>query len=545
MNAKAINIPTPFTFQVGKNDLGPLFFDSLKLKCSNFSPLAGALSSYVAGSNKPSAARANINQDPQVLKAASILADPVVRMINRTGGGAMPVSHFTACYNPGIDDQAFAVVTPSFEGSYLIQLFDSPWHYLGWWLVLNASEVGEPIGNYMPPPIRFESLVYMLHTIDAYRRCAFESMLDYTPAEQASIKPAEFIESMQQSIRSRDLRWLLPAFIGLIPNLNVSSFDGNPEFISALAKYDFLLPARDTETQEDIFVFGEAGKIMGVEFHRTWVKSIGFEIAASTPKGWRVMHRGFLAPTGFTNHLFILAMDAGGNCFVNHQAMDRHMLDHKLANLLAAVLNQKDIAEDGLHIEKAVPFIKETEIVQPVEAVSIPSAARPATPDKILCKFCGTNNDVDALFCKGCGQPVPKKELEQETTPKISEQSKTVTSASEKREEPKPVEKPKTEPPAAPRRPGLVVTGAGGTREPSPPDEETTSPQTAAAGGQVKSRLEATQKELDTCKLNLSKLEVRHKVGELSEEQYSESNKKLRAQIQELENTIAELKKQN
>ena len=148
MNAKAINVPTPFTFQVGKNDLGPLFHDSLKLKCSNFSPLAGPLSSYKAGSNTLSSEVTGVLQDPQVSKAASILADPVLRMINRTGGGAMAVSHFTACCNPGIDEQAFAVVTPSFEGSYLIQLFDNPWHYLGWWLVLNASEVNEPIRFY-------------------------------------------------------------------------------------------------------------------------------------------------------------------------------------------------------------------------------------------------------------------------------------------------------------------------------------------------------------------------------------------------------------
>jgi len=177
---------------------------------------------------------------------------------------------------------------------------------------------------------------------------------------------------------------------------------------------------------------------------------------------------------------------------------------------------------------------------QTAEAVSLTTAAQPATPAEIACKFCGIKNDADALFCKGCGLQVKKQE--QEAALAVSDAPEPGVTAPEKTQESTPVEKPKEElPPPPPRRPGLVVTSSKRTQE-SPPAEDVTSPQTTATDSVVKSQLEATQREIDTRKSNISKLEVRYKVGELSEEQYSEAVKKQQAKIEELVKILEELK---
>ncbi|MFQ5500667.1 MAG: GYF domain-containing protein [Phycisphaerae bacterium] len=348
MESKDETIDAMYAFQVGRDDLGPLLVDGLRLDLDEYSPLAGMLRPYRPGSRAIDGNLRTLLEDAQVSRAASILARPTLRMFNQTGGGALPASFFTACHNADFDERAFVVINPSFEGSTLIQLFETPWDFLAWWLILNAGEATESSPNYMPPPIRLESLIYLLHAIDAYRRGAYQSMLNYTPTEKPTIRPKAFTDSMRQAVRSGDLRWLLPAFISLTPNLNTASLETSPEFIEALAKHDFLIPVRNRNSHEDEFLFGATGKIMGVEFFRTWMRAVGFETTVLTKQGWCVMHRGFLAPTGITNHLFLLDTDGEGRCTVNHQAMTRESLDGRLADLMTAALTiKKDAVPEG------------------------------------------------------------------------------------------------------------------------------------------------------------------------------------------------------
>jgi hypothetical protein len=133
--------------------------------------------------------------------------------------------------------------------------------------------------------------------------------------------------------------------------------------------------------------------------------------------------------------------------------------------------------------KEAVPAVKEE---RPVEAV----AAAPASGAKV-CQYCGRKNIDDALFCNGCGMEL------KEPAPAVEPAKKTT-------DEPLPA-----------------------TRTESPPGSE----------------LEAIQSELETSRFELNKLEIRYKIGELSENQYKETQEKLRAKIQELEKTIEGLKK--
>jgi hypothetical protein len=56
-----------------------------------------------------------------------------------------------------------------------------------------------------------------------------------------------------------------------------------------------------------------------------------------------------------------------------------------------------------------------------------------------------------------------------------------------------------------------------------------------------KKKLENSQREIETCKYELRKLEIKYKVEELAEEQYVAADRKVRAQIEAVEADIAEL----
>jgi archaellum component FlaC len=136
--------------------------------------------------------------------------------------------------------------------------------------------------------------------------------------------------------------------------------------------------------------------------------------------------------------------------------------------------------------EEAVP--SPSERTEPAPS-SLPTA--PSTTDTgKTCGYCGKKNKPDVLVCRSCGMELKEPDV--------------------------------SVPPPA-------------------PDVVTTSPQTTGTDSSSKNQLEATQRDLDTCKSDLNKLEVRYKVGELSQKQYRDSVNKLQARIDELEKTLEEL----
>lgn len=378
-------LPGPFAFQVSRSDLGPLFVDTLRLEWNASSPLQTELAGYVPGSGRPSDDLAEVTRHPLLAKVAPILARPTFRMLHRTGGSAAPASHFAAYNNRNLDADAIVTVTPSFEGSLLIQLFDPLDDYCAWWSDLLAAKVeGEPV-SLIPESLPLESFVYFLHAIDAYRRASYQSMLDYAPTDQLSITAAEFTGTMARSLRSRDLRWLLPAFLHLVPGLDLSGFDPREEHLAALSENDFLLAAKETGTGEPGVVFGEAGRATGIEFHRTWLLAVGFELAALSAEDAHPLSRGFLAPTGLANHLFLLESVGPGRVAVRHEALSADSLRARLQALLAEALAGPAVA-------------------------GAPAAATQRPGPRSVCPSCQARVSADARFCPSCGQAVPALE---------------------------------------------------------------------------------------------------------------------------------------
>ncbi|MDO8688677.1 MAG: zinc ribbon domain-containing protein [Dehalococcoidia bacterium] len=392
MNSPSADTAGQLIVQISHDDLGPLLVDGLHLECNSLSPLADIVRAYRPGARPASPSTSEISRHPLFSSAAAILTQPDLRILHRTGGGAVDVSYVSAFGKRSENRETVVTVTPSTERSILVRLFESPDRYLVWWLDTMASRVETSTPNYMPPPIRLESLVYLLHAVDAYRRASFESMLSYTPTAEPSITTSAFAETMNASIGSRDLRWLLPSFLYLTPGLSDYSFSPGAEHLARLAEHDFLLTAKKADTEEDIFIFGEAGRTMGVEFYRTWMSAVGFESTVLVSSQERTLNRGFLAPTALANHLFLLESDGAGGCAVNHQALTLDELATKMKQILLKALSSP-MADAGPSAARPVAS----------QTASVPPAAGPGTPAQRFCGQCGSPNKIGDKFCASCG----------------------------------------------------------------------------------------------------------------------------------------------
>lgn len=384
------------SLQIGAEDLGPLFVDRLRAAWNSSSPLAPELERYAAGSRQGSEGAAQVFAHPKFRTVATIVTQPDFRVFHRTGGGAIPLSIFGAYRNRAMGTEALVAVSPSFNGSYLLQYFPNQGDYLDWWVDTIASKVEDSTPNYLAPPVSLESLAYILHAVDAYRRASLHSLLSYTPTDAPFITVRKFLETMTRSMESMDTRWLLPAFLFLTPGLNTIAFHPRPEHMEPLADNDFLIPTRNERTGEDIFLFGEAGRTMGVEFYRSWILSVGFDTALVTGEGEKVLHRAFLAPTALGNHLISLDTDSAGNGIVNHQPLTSSELRRKLWAMLKA-----DLA--------AIPAAAAAPARRPSVATS--AVSKPAGDDQGAstanrCPYCGNDVSPGARFCRACGKPM-------------------------------------------------------------------------------------------------------------------------------------------
>ena len=147
MNTTVGGSTDQLVFQVNNSDLGPLFTDTLRLQCNELSPFGESLQTYAPGSRIPSAGLAELVRHPRLPEVAAILSQPDLRITHRTGGGSLDVSFFGAFRNREMGQETIVTVTPSFEGSWLVQLFDSAREYLAWWTELMGAKVEEPAAN--------------------------------------------------------------------------------------------------------------------------------------------------------------------------------------------------------------------------------------------------------------------------------------------------------------------------------------------------------------------------------------------------------------
>ncbi|MCP4897233.1 MAG: FHA domain-containing protein [bacterium] len=339
-----------FAFQVADADLGPFLIDSLDQPVDAMSPLAPELTDYTPGSARPSTELAEALSESRASVVAEIIACPSFRLWGRNGGGRTPFSAFAVCGRPDTHPNLFVAASPSFEDAWLFEVLDGVDGVAAWLGETYAAPVTDTMPNLLPPPIEIESLLYAFHSIDAFRRVTMQGLLEYKATSEPVIPVDEFISSMRQSIASHDLRWLLPAFMHLVPGLDLGSLDIRDEHLQFLIDQAIFDAVAASQDGQQVLVFGEAGIGLGVEFYDGWLSSIGFELQVRSGGSPESVLRGFLAPTPLTNHFVTIGVD--GVAQVNHQAMTLERLMLKLVELLSEA---EERAEEPLAAVEASP----------------------------------------------------------------------------------------------------------------------------------------------------------------------------------------------
>lgn len=220
--------------QVADGDLGPFIIDAAGLAVDELSPLAVELGEYRAGSARPSEDLAAVLAEPRANDVAAVVACPSFKLWGRTGGGRVPVSSYALCGRPATHPDLIVAVSPSYESSYCFEILEGVDEAVAWWANAFAAPVEIDPPNLLPPPMELESLFYAMHAIDSFRRVTLEEMLAFETSSEPAVGAEAFSSTMVSSIGSRDLRWLLPAFLHLVPNLAVDGLDIREEHIGFL-----------------------------------------------------------------------------------------------------------------------------------------------------------------------------------------------------------------------------------------------------------------------------------------------------------------------
>lgn len=365
-------------------------FKSTGLRGNVLSPFS--YDTALVAKTKPSEGVNTLFKSSCFISVARQLLEPDLKIMYHTGGSGSVEDEFSVLMRK--EDQSVLTLLKDSNEDFVLLFFTGYKQFLAWWTGIYAAGTEEKYPEIFSDTLPFEVLVYIMHSIDSYRRSHMESMLNYEREMNLSMRNSDYISSMKKSLASGDIRWLLPAFFELTPGLKGVSLKLLPEHIQTAEKLKFVHERTDEESGEEIVTLGDKAKSIGTEFLMTWLGSTGWQAVILDNEQQRVLSRVLLAPTGFTNHLFSFQVSKDGFCFFNHQALNKSELLNSLYkwfeslhNVISPESNQQKItgARDG-------------------NAVSADSGS--VTSDKLFCRNCGKELKPGNRFCTKCGTPV-------------------------------------------------------------------------------------------------------------------------------------------
>lgn len=326
------NYKAALTFEINQTHIGKLFSDVLGIVPNRGSAFFGATPTDMDLSD---VYREQLKNE-EFLRALRIVAQPDLYVVNRIGGGSMGLEEVRIHRKKGEGEYVVATAQAD-DGTCVLQVYENYKAYLAWWMEKFAGKNDETIANYVPPKVTLEQFLFVLHAIDSFRIVSYRNLLNHVYMEKAYITYAEFAKTMADSIKSNDLRWMLPSFMRILPGFEKYNLEMSAENAAFLVGQGIMENAKLVKNDELVLVFGEGGLSMGVEFFRFWIMSSGFEINVLTLDGFAAKERLFNAPTAISNHFVRLETGKDGKTMVNHQTYTREQLEVKLDELFGDV----------------------------------------------------------------------------------------------------------------------------------------------------------------------------------------------------------------
>jgi hypothetical protein len=393
-------IKEPVIFRIKQADIGAFLAAD-----TNLSPNAGSAFYKAAPAGRAGmdikTVYGELLTNKEFLRALRIITQPDLYLVARVAGvQGMPEIRL---HHKKSEGNFVAATEENAEGNLTISLFDDYESWLAWWIKGFASQNSQPAANYIPPNVSLEEFMFVLHAVDSFRRISYQNMLDHAFMDNAYVKVPSFLQSMAESLRSLDVRWLLPAFLAVTPGMEQYQTKIDSQNIGVLLEHDFFREGK-LASGEDVLIFGEAGQIMGVEFLRSWFTSCGVEINVAVSGVFAAAERLFIAPTLLGNHFVRLEDADNGKAVINHQLYTAEQLLAKLDELFGgAFATDVSAVSSTLKSAQATAISSVPKGAEKSESSPRQTKTAPPPPAPKFCRNCGTKLSAGAAFCANCG----------------------------------------------------------------------------------------------------------------------------------------------
>lgn len=353
-------------FRLDGGDLYHIVQKVYKLTVNKLSPFQN----MPAGGGKPAPEALHLAKDREFKVMTEILAQPVLKLSLRRGGATLPLEASSLFI--GREAQGSTAVYLQEEGGLLsATYFNSLQQYAGFFAEQNAAPVSLKPANTLKQELSLEDLIFIFNLVDCYRRGYLHNMLQdsYEPVD--AVYEDECVAVLEKELQSRDIRWLVPSFLRLVPGVESTALAFSEKQVERAEAMGFISRGANPGDNRPIYYLGGPGKYLSLEFSLFWHNSAGFEAVALNSKSGETesLGRFYFAPTVEANHLFTLT-GSNGSYTVSHQALTLEETGEALQKIL------KSYSPGG------------------------------AGSEKKFCGNCGAPITAGAAFCGNCGAKI-------------------------------------------------------------------------------------------------------------------------------------------
>lgn len=344
------NIPV---FHIDGGDLLYLAKNIYKFPLNGLSPFNGMPQGVMELSGKTM----ELLTDEDLKIIVKILSEPDLKLSQRRGGSSIPYEA-SSLYIKEVKDKAYLVYLQEDEGAVLATLFYDAASYAEYFAARNASPVTDKPLNLMQSALDIENLLFIFNLLDCYRRAYLNYMLQDSTESVEAVYEDEFLYEFEKSLKSNDIRWLLPSFLKLVPGIEKVNMKFSAEQLDFAEAMDFINRSINKEENRPIYYLGSNAKYMGLEFSLLWKFGAGFEISAWNEKTKSIESKGryYFAPTEEANHL-IKIISIGDKAKYTHTSLSLKEVKEKIKNILEEHLANISFCHNcGAKIEKDSSF---------------------------------------------------------------------------------------------------------------------------------------------------------------------------------------------
>lgn len=270
----------------------------------------------------------DVLNNKELIEMCRRLSHPDVMLNIINGGIGKPIDILKVFTNNGLEGGI--AVQKLKDGYSLFEINDirvlAPTHGYAF-----GTKMKNQMENLIKNEMDMDSLIFMMHLIDTYRRITYRNLLNYRSETSLTIAVDIFMDVFAESLKKRDARWLLPTFVFFTEIFNKYETELTQEKLQQLVKFELISLETNAEGK-GLIRFEEKGRLLALEFYK-YLKNCTC-IMRKEVHGSDVQESDlvFIAHTELTNHYFEINI-TGKQCGVKHDNITLEALVGKFSEI--------------------------------------------------------------------------------------------------------------------------------------------------------------------------------------------------------------------